>query len=327
MSFTSLCAGFDASSHEYPSMSRHARHVPTSFYRRFATDVVAFSAAHCGGKVLSVLEGGYSDRALASASGAWLTGLVGAQVGSEGREQEEGGRAKEREKKENAWWDESNLVKLEKACSVAKPRRGAGGGGGSGLSTLVGAPVSSSSQPGSKLSKPTKQDDLWLTRAVEIFAHIEPSHALPPLPSLPLATSVPKEEPKPMQLRARKVRHDYAGLDDGSTAGGGGGGRRTVSNPAPPPPPRANETLPPHAPAVAALLPLPHSIPFLPPIPTVASSVALPPLDPPPLPAPSSAAATTTTTTTTLDAASTAPSKPKVKFTWKQGGFGAETRM
>jgi hypothetical protein len=236
--------------------------------------------------VLAVLEGGYSDRALASASAAFLTGLVG---GAEEGEEEQ--------KTENAWWDEANLVKLEKACAAAKPRRGAGASGfvgaGSG-SGLVGAP------PPSKSPKSAADgNDHWLSRAVEIFAHIEPpsSFSPPPITAAPRPPKI-KDEPKPMQLRTRKVRHDYAGLDDGSTpVASPTGGRRAVSTPAP----RATkETIP-----AAALPPLPPPVPL--------SST----LD---APAPPS----------TLEealAAPAAPPKPKIKFTWKQGGFGGEPRM
>jgi histone deacetylase HOS3 len=72
-----ISCGFDASEHEYPSMSRHGRHVPASFYYRFARDVRALADKHARGRVVSVLEGGYSDRALIAGGMAWLTGLVG----------------------------------------------------------------------------------------------------------------------------------------------------------------------------------------------------------------------------------------------------------
>jgi histone deacetylase HOS3 len=72
-----VSCGFDASEHEYPSMSRHGRHVPASFYYRFAKDVRALADKHARGRVVSVLEGGYSDRALIAGGLAWLTGLVG----------------------------------------------------------------------------------------------------------------------------------------------------------------------------------------------------------------------------------------------------------
>ena len=72
-----VSCGFDASEHEYPSMSRHGRHVPASFYYRFAMDVRALADRHARGRVVSVLEGGYSDRALIAGGLAWLTGLAG----------------------------------------------------------------------------------------------------------------------------------------------------------------------------------------------------------------------------------------------------------
>jgi acetoin utilization deacetylase AcuC-like enzyme len=74
-------AGFDASPHEYSSMSRHNRHVPTSFFNRFAKDVSAFADDYAAGKVVSVLEGGYSDRGLVSGVGAWVEGLGGLSNG------------------------------------------------------------------------------------------------------------------------------------------------------------------------------------------------------------------------------------------------------
>lgn len=72
-----VSCGFDASEHEYPSMSRHGRHVPASFYYRFAKDVRALADKYARGRVVSVLEGGYSDQTLIAGGLAWLTGLVG----------------------------------------------------------------------------------------------------------------------------------------------------------------------------------------------------------------------------------------------------------
>ncbi|TFY68724.1 hypothetical protein EVJ58_g841 [Rhodofomes roseus] len=94
-----ISCGFDASEHEYPSMSRHQRHVPTSFYRRFANDTRAFADRYARGRLISVLEGGYSDRALMSGAMAHLTGLAevdGMMV-------------------DESWWNLQNLVELEKA--------------------------------------------------------------------------------------------------------------------------------------------------------------------------------------------------------------------
>ncbi len=58
-------------------MSRHGRRVPTSFYYRFAKDTLAFANKYANGRVISVLEGGYSDRALTSGAMAHLCGLSG----------------------------------------------------------------------------------------------------------------------------------------------------------------------------------------------------------------------------------------------------------
>lgn len=81
----------DASEHETPSMSRHNRRVPTSFFHRFARDACALSDRYAGGRLISVLEGGYSDRALTSGSMAHLSGLVDCPVDEE-------------------WWNAENLV-------------------------------------------------------------------------------------------------------------------------------------------------------------------------------------------------------------------------
>ncbi|KAJ7133431.1 histone deacetylase domain-containing protein [Mycena epipterygia] len=97
-----ISCGMDASEHEMPSMSRHNRRVPTSFFHRFARDACAFSDRYAGGKIISVLEGGYSDRALTSGAMAHLSGLVDSPANEE-------------------WWSAENLALLEKAT---KKRRG-----------------------------------------------------------------------------------------------------------------------------------------------------------------------------------------------------------
>lgn len=57
-------------------MSRHGRKVPTSFYHRFTVDTRAFADKYSQGRIVSVLEGGYSDRALCSGAMAHLCGLA-----------------------------------------------------------------------------------------------------------------------------------------------------------------------------------------------------------------------------------------------------------
>ncbi|GAA6006682.1 hypothetical protein JCM10207_005018 [Rhodosporidiobolus poonsookiae] len=297
-----VSAGFDASEHESPGMSRHGRNVPTSFYRRFAHDTASFARRLCASKVLAVLEGGYSDRALASAAGAFLTGLVG---------HEDGADEVERKREEDGWWAEPQLRKLEKACSVAKGRRGGAGGGGSGFVRAGGGPA--------LLVGAEARDEAWLARTVEVFAAIEDSVVAPPqgrgkASAAAAAPSQQEEEDaaKPRQLRERKVRHNYAGLDDGLGGGEGSASRpaaarRTVSGASvkvkrdPSPPPLAE--LPP-------LPPLP-SAPLVPAVETTSVPASPPAPSEPGAPEP------------------TAPPAPKqtIRFTWKQGGFMGEPRM
>ncbi|KAJ6585574.1 histone deacetylase complex protein [Mycena capillaripes] len=97
-----ISCGMDASEHEMPSMSRHNRRVPTSFFYQFARDACALSDRYAGGKLISVLEGGYSDRALTSGSMAHLLGLSDGPIDPD-------------------WWSMENLTLLEKAI---KKKRG-----------------------------------------------------------------------------------------------------------------------------------------------------------------------------------------------------------
>ncbi|KAH6611860.1 hypothetical protein C7974DRAFT_323721 [Boeremia exigua] len=78
-----LSAGFDASEWETAGMQRHAVNVPTEFYARFTRDVVRLAeeeGTSVDGRVISVLEGGYSDRALASGVMSHISGLTDGQV-------------------------------------------------------------------------------------------------------------------------------------------------------------------------------------------------------------------------------------------------------
>ncbi|KAF2636933.1 Arginase/deacetylase [Massarina eburnea CBS 473.64] len=78
-----ISAGFDASEHETAGMQRHTVNVPTEFYARFTRDVVRLSEemdTGVNGRIISVLEGGYSDRALTSGVLSHLSGLCDGQV-------------------------------------------------------------------------------------------------------------------------------------------------------------------------------------------------------------------------------------------------------
>ncbi|KAI6247574.1 Histone deacetylase HOS3 [Erysiphe necator] len=74
-----LSAGFDASEWESLGMQRHKVNVPTEFYARFTRDVVRLANeadTAVEGRVISVLEGGYSDRALCSGVLSHLSGMT-----------------------------------------------------------------------------------------------------------------------------------------------------------------------------------------------------------------------------------------------------------
>ena len=73
-----LSAGFDASEHEHKMMQRHDVYVPTEFYARFTRDTIALaqeSGLSVDGRIISVLEGGYSDKALISGVMSHISGL------------------------------------------------------------------------------------------------------------------------------------------------------------------------------------------------------------------------------------------------------------
>ena len=74
-------------------MQRHDRRVPVSFFSKYTRDIVRFANEHTEGKVVSVLEGGYSDRALTSAAMGHVLGMLD-QPGEAG------------------WWTESELINV-----------------------------------------------------------------------------------------------------------------------------------------------------------------------------------------------------------------------
>ncbi|KAF2836104.1 Arginase/deacetylase [Patellaria atrata CBS 101060] len=78
-----LSAGFDASEWESQGMQRHKVFVPTEFYARLTQDVVKMSEEEglgVDGRIISVLEGGYSDRALMTGVLSHLSGLCDGQT-------------------------------------------------------------------------------------------------------------------------------------------------------------------------------------------------------------------------------------------------------
>jgi histone deacetylase HOS3 len=69
-----------------------------SFFARYTRDIIGFADKYTEGKVVSVLEGGYSDRALTSAAMGHAVGMLN----------QEG---------EAAWWTEGELINVSRfAC-------------------------------------------------------------------------------------------------------------------------------------------------------------------------------------------------------------------
>ncbi|GAA5980834.1 hypothetical protein JCM10908_003885 [Rhodotorula pacifica] len=350
--------GCDASEHESAGMSRHNRNVPTSFYRRFALDAVAFAQQHADGKCLAVLEGGYSDRALASASAAFLCGFAGEAKSSDGvgTARRDVGQDQERD----AWWTESYLKKLEKACAVAKSRRGAqsswsaaAASGGASATLLAGA-ADSSTEP-------------WLSRAVDVFAHLEDTAVASSITAslAPGGTSSTADLHTPRQLRDRKGRApiNYASLADGSSPLPSPVRASTTSLRRPASSSRLrNEAVAATSASAASATIMPPPVPLIPATysdkqpdlssDTSASLGSLPPtlaitasesIRPVTVSAPSTPPTFAAPPATIFDgvadiepepsAETAAPSvpaavgKPAIRFTWKQGGFGGEPRM
>ncbi|XXG98270.1 hypothetical protein Hte_004593 [Hypoxylon texense] len=130
-----LSAGFDASEWEADSMQRHAVKVPTDFYARITRDVVKMASEEglsVEDRVISVLEGGYSDRALYSGVLSHLGGLAGGDDSVSPKEGISGGLAYEMASRigslsrrntlteselkfpyDPSWWSASELDRLD----------------------------------------------------------------------------------------------------------------------------------------------------------------------------------------------------------------------
>ncbi|CAI7662084.1 unnamed protein product [Penicillium glandicola] len=103
-----ISAGFDASEWEGNGMQRHSVKVPTEFYAKFTADIIRMSQEEglgVEGRVISVLEGGYSDRALSSGVLSHLSGLS------------------ENSEYRSEWWSQNNLNELDAIIAPA-PSKG-----------------------------------------------------------------------------------------------------------------------------------------------------------------------------------------------------------
>ncbi|MCJ1240983.1 hypothetical protein MMC14_008987 [Varicellaria rhodocarpa] len=113
-----ISAGFDASEWETPEMQRHGANVPTDFYARLTRDIVALANEEdlgVDGRVISVLEGGYSDRALTSGVMSHVCGLSG----GEARDGEINPPEHEMPSYNREWWAEDRLKDLEALVNLS----------------------------------------------------------------------------------------------------------------------------------------------------------------------------------------------------------------
>ena len=71
----------------------------TSFFSRYTKDIVSFANQYTCGKIVSVLEGGYSDRALTSAAMGHVIGMLD-------------------ERGKGEWWSEPELINVSPSPSM-----------------------------------------------------------------------------------------------------------------------------------------------------------------------------------------------------------------
>ena len=136
-----ISAGFDASEHEGAGMQRHSVNVPTDFYARITADLVKLCEEEdlgVDGRLISVLEGGYSDRALTSGVLSHICGLAGDTLPSEQQSSDILDMPKYQTinnwipevpsmaHRSNTpfssdWWDSHNLEELEAIVAGRKP--------------------------------------------------------------------------------------------------------------------------------------------------------------------------------------------------------------
>lgn len=139
-----ISAGFDASEWESSGMQRHKVNVPTEFYARFTRDIASLAAEEgtsAEGRIISVLEGGYSDRALCSGVLSHLSGLtsgdtvstreevkptglgveMGQKIGINGMWESGSDLAPNKQTYDPSWWDLHKLDTLDALVHPSPP--------------------------------------------------------------------------------------------------------------------------------------------------------------------------------------------------------------
>ena len=208
-----LSAGFDASEWESSGMQRHKVNVPTEFYARLTRDVVKLAAEEgsaVDGRIISVLEGGYSDRALCTGVFSHLSGLAGGDPIAIKKEFQHAGLGYEMGQKINTF-----------------------NGVDSSAAELVASGVQS-------------YDPAWwaLPRLEELDATVKP----PPPPAEPKKPKdgAPPTYSSPTQSFIAKVTSPRAQRTVSNMSNMSNGSPRTITRPPSPPPPEVDWTVAAH---------------------------------------------------------------------------------
>lgn len=117
-----ISAGFDASENEHVNMRRHGVHVPTSFYQRFTDDSVRLAKEFSNNKIISFLEGGYSDGALSTGLYSHLLGFAGTELSAARASPEV---TKKFEQGCKLKWDANSVYKSSRSSAAARSLLGA----------------------------------------------------------------------------------------------------------------------------------------------------------------------------------------------------------
>lgn len=208
-----ISAGFDASEWESDGMQRHKVNVPTEFYARITRDIVRIASEEgtsVEGRVISVLEGGYSDRALYSGVLSHVTGLAGGAP---------------------------MIIKQERTQSGLGFEMGQKIGGYSD-DNYTAEPV---------VSEVPEYDPLWWSRSRldQLDLTLHPTGPPPPEPKKPREGPAPTYS-SPTQSFINKVVSPSSRRSVSSMSINGGSSPRSYSRPPTPPPPEVHWTVAAH---------------------------------------------------------------------------------
>ncbi|KAJ5929629.1 hypothetical protein N7454_006579 [Penicillium verhagenii] len=232
-----ISAGFDASEWESTGMQRHKVNVPTEFYAKFTADVLQMSQEEdlgVDGRVISVLEGGYSNRALASgvlshlsALGATLPNITSPRQGDIPASTSASPSATYRVD----WWSPENLSEME---------------------ALMFPPIKSREKAAPTFSNPTRSFSAK-ARGRKSFGSNEGIDPTMPLPEVGWATAahelwktlVPQDRQtmscRPEDLNAAATRERYASQVARGLSSAENYVIPVIPVPPPPPPPPPTE--------------------------------------------------------------------------------------